>query len=248
MIKAFIPARGGSEGVPKKNIRILGDKPLILHTIEFAQKSYLFDEIIVSTDSAEIAAVASKNEIKLDDFENLQTDSILGLENNFKLHKRKKSQAQTLSPIRDTLFEISADNHELSKFDYLCMLQPTSPFRTKEDIVSIEKHLADSENWSSIASFTKVGGMHPDRMWRMTQNSIMSPFLSQLSGDNKPRQLLEELYIKDGAYYLLKSDLLKREVMLGDNVRPIIRDGIYTVNIDTELDFLIAELIYEKYF
>lgn len=247
IVNAFIPARGGSQGVPKKNIRNLGSKPLIKHTIDFALSAHYFNKVIVSTDSADIATIASNYEISIDSFENIVEDTHIETMSGITLHKRKKNQAQTLSPIRETLFDLAKDNHALSNFDYFFMLQPTSPFRKQSEIVSIQRVMEEDDDWTSIASFTDVGGMHPDRMWRMAEKYNMTPFMSQLSGDNKPRQLLEKLYIKDGAYYVLRKSVLQNAIMLGDKVKSVIRDGIYTVNIDTELDFTIAELINEKY-
>jgi CMP-N-acetylneuraminic acid synthetase len=104
--------------------------------------------------------------------------------------------------------------------------------------------LIKSENaWTSIASVTEVGGMHPDRMYRVVTNKYLQAFQSQAYGDNKPRQLLEKLFIKDGAYYMLKKTTLRSNKMLGDNMLPLFRNGFHTINIDTELDFKIAELV-----
>jgi N-acylneuraminate cytidylyltransferase len=159
------------------------------------------------------------------------------------LHKRKNIQADTLSPIRETLFDIAKNDHPLSDFDYLCMLQPTSPFRHRNDIKGIESLIKNENTWTSIASVTEVGGMHPDRMYRVITNKYLEAFQSQATGYNNPRQLLEKLFIKDGAYYMLKKTTLSAKEMLGDKMLPLFRNSFYTINIDTELDFKIAELI-----
>lgn len=240
---AFIPARGGSTGVLRKNIRNLGGMPLIFHTINFAKSVDIFERIIISTDDSEIAEVSTNGKIAAKIFESLIEDQVIEVSNNFILHKRKNIQADTLSPIRETLFDIAKNDHPLSDFDYLCMLQPTSPFRHRNDIKGIESLIKNENTWTSIASVTEVGGMHPDRMYRVLTNKYLEAFQSQATGDNKPRQLLEKLFIKDGAYYMLKKTTLSAKEMLGDKMLPLFRNSFYTINIDTELDFKIAELI-----
>ncbi len=240
---AFIPARGGSTGVLRKNIRNLGGMPLIFHTINFAKSVDIFERIIISTDDSEIAEVSTNGKIAAKIFERLIEDQVIEVSNNFILHKRKNIQADTLSPIRETLFDIAKNDHPLSDFDYLCMLQPTSPFRHRNDIKGIESLIKNENTWTSIASVTEVGGMHPDRMYRVLTNKYLEAFQSQATGDNKPRQLLEKLFIKDGAYYMLKKTTLSAKEMLGDKMLPLFRNSFYTINIDTELDFKIAELI-----
>lgn len=242
-IDAFIPARGGSIGVPGKNIRILSGKPLIKHTIDFALDSGLFRNILVSTDSSLIAELSTGREVSQSEFDLLPEGKILSISKNLLLHKRKSEQAQTLSPIRDVLFELATGNNQLSDSEHLIMLQPTSPFRTKRELEEIFEITESSESWSSLASVTSVGGAHPDRMYRSAKNGLLQPYLSQNGGDNKPRQLLEDLVIKDGAYYVLKSENLRNRIMLGDEMISYFREGLRTANIDTETDFQMAELI-----
>ena len=240
---AFIPARGGSVGVPGKNIRILSGKPLIKHTIDFAIGSELFRNILVSTDSSLIAELSTGGELSQSKFESLPEGEIFPISKNLLLHKRKSEQAQTLSPIRDVLFELATGSTQLSDSEHLIMLQPTSPFRTKRELEEIFEITETCESWSSLASVTSVGGAHPDRMYRNTKNGVLQPYLSQNGGDNKPRQLLEDLVIKDGAYYVLKSENLRNRIMLGDEMISYFREGLRTANIDTETDFRMAELI-----
>jgi CMP-N-acetylneuraminic acid synthetase len=244
---AFIPARGGSTGVIRKNIRKLGGRPLIFHTINFAKSIDFFEQIIISTDDSEIAEISTNGKITAKIFKSLTEDQVIEISKNFMLHRRKNIQANTLSPIRDTLFDIAKDEHPLSNFDYVCMLQPTSPFRHKNDIEGIQTLIESANVWTSIASVTEVGGMHPDRMYRVLTDKYLQAFQSQATGDNKPRQLLEKLFIKDGAYYMLKKTTLKTHEMLGDKMLPLFRNGFHTINIDTELDFKIAELVVDNF-
>lgn len=240
---AFIPARGGSTGVPGKNIKILNDRPLILHSVKFALESEAFAKVIVSTDSFEIANIASENALTEKQFSELPEGSSIEIDRNFFLHKRPASQAQTLSPIRDVLFDLCQANDEIGIFDYLMMLQPTSPFRTKHELDEILKMLQTNYEWSSIASFTDVSGMHPDRMYHLGKSQFVIPYIDQKNQDNKPRQLLQSLMIKDGSYYIFRHENLKKQVMLGNKILPFYRSGLRTINIDTEMDFELAQLV-----
>lgn len=113
---AVIPARGGSKGLPGKNIKELCGKPLIVYTIETALKSKIFDKVIVSTDSLEIAEIAKK----------------AGAEIPF---LRPKELATDTADSMDVLIHaIKFLEEKGEKFDYIMKLQPTSPLRTEEDI------------------------------------------------------------------------------------------------------------------
>lgn len=240
---AFIPARGGSTGVPGKNIRILNGKALIRHTVDFALSQNFFESVLISTDNAEIAQIACNFQLSANEFHDLEQNQVVAISDRTYLHRRLDSQAETLSPIREVLFDFAKRNDEFSSFDYLIMLQPTSPYRNPRDLEEISKLIKNRPEWTSIASFTSVGGLHPDRMYRKRINGLFEPFIGQNNADNKPRQLLEELFIKDGAYYVFKRELLQNRVLMGDLVKPLYRQGLGTINIDTEQDFLIASLV-----
>lgn len=240
---AFIPARGGSVGVPGKNIRLLQGKPLIEHTIDFAEKSNFFTKIIVSTDSGSIANIASKNLVSVGKFEEMLENSFEEVRDSLIIHKRLKRQAETLSPIREVLFDLARREDAISQFDFLWMLQPTSPFKQPLDLVKIRSLLSSNQSWTCISSFTSIGGMHPDRMYKRGEGNYLEPYILQDNQDNKPRQLLSELFIKDGAFYIFKKSNLVQNVLMGDRVLPYFREGLQTINIDTLNDFKIAELI-----
>ena len=123
---ALIPARGGSKGLKDKNIRLLNNKPLLAYTIEAAKESRIFDRIIVSTDSEKIAVVALK----------------YGAEVPFM--RPKELATDTASSMDVLIHTIKLLQESNDKYDYVALLQPTSPLRTSQDIVeaadlSIEK-------------------------------------------------------------------------------------------------------------
>lgn len=239
---AFVPARGGSTGVKGKNIRLLHGRPLILHTVHFALECNWFRQVVVSTENFEIASIATEGKLTRSKFENLENDSIIDISTKLLFHKRKPQDAQTLSPIRNVLFDLAISSDIRNQFDLLMMLQPTSPFRRHSEIESIKEVLERSKEFTSLVSVTPVGGFHPDRMYRLNEG-ILEAYIDQANKDNKPRQLLEKLYIKDGSYYLLTSKSLEKRELLGESVIPFMRNGLCTINIDDERDFKLAELI-----
>lgn len=240
-ICAFVPARAGSQGVKGKNWRELGDKPLLNWTLDFALSCQDIAEIYLSSDSQEVFQVARSRAIKSEEFRNLEEDSLMYLRDRLYFHKRRSAQAQTLSLISEVLFDFVTVNKLREKFEFLLLLQPTSPFRKISELNEI-KRLTCKKGWSSIVSLRDIGGMHPDRMYKVVENQAM-PFVDQTLGDNRPRQLLERLFIKDGAYYLLRIENLLKGIMLGERIIPFIREGLLTINIDTEEDFFFAETV-----
>jgi CMP-N,N'-diacetyllegionaminic acid synthase len=164
MIKnlGLIPARGGSERLPGKNVIDLGGKPLIAWTIEAALKSSLFDALICSTEDHGIAAVATSCGCSV-------------------LH-RPPSLAQ---PDSDS---ISVVKHAVKTSDVstICLLQPTSPFRTAEDIVSAYT-LFHNNGWDSVVSVTDAPEDH----------------VFEIGHANHLRPKMERLYVPNGAIYLI---------------------------------------------
>lgn len=217
-----IPARGGSKGVRNKNIRTLGGKPLIAYSIEAAKASSL-SRVIVSTDSEEIAAIARAYgaEVPFLRPAELATDS-----------------AKAIPVIHHALQWM--ENQENTKYDAVMMLQPTTPFRTFQDINEaieiLEKFGSDS-----VISVVDVEGHHPARMKYLGQGMqlIDPPFCEAY--ENQPRQELEPMYIRNGAIYLTRTTILKGGSFKGMDCRALLMPIGRSVNIDTEFDFRYAE-------
>lgn len=240
---AFIPARAGSLGIKNKNLQKVNGVSLIKRSYDHAISSGMFDKIIISTESFEIISEVTPAFSYLA-FKQLRENSLVDLSSKVLFHKRRADQAESLSPIREVIFDLS----KIIEFDELWMLQPTSPFRANSEfslIRSLQTQLdAKNRNWSSIVSCRPVGGFHPDRMLKFSDEYVV-PLIDQAYGDNVPRQLLEKLYIKDGSFYILKRENLINNIMLGTKVVPYIRSGMKTINIDEPEDLMIAQLIGE---
>jgi len=240
---AVIPARSGSKGIKNKNLVKVHGKSLVERSYEHAKNSKIFKKIIVSTDSLKIAQEINP-QITADIFEK-NLNNFITVDGITLIHNRDSIMAQDLSPIRELLFMIS------NKFEFsnLWMLQPTSPFRFNYEFNEIIKIIHNSEfsnlNWSSVVSCRVLSEVHPDRMLQI-RNSYAFPIIESLLGDNTPRQSLEQVYIKDGAYYVLRKENLINDIMLGECIVPYLRSGYSTINIDTFDDLIKARKVKEK--
>ena len=220
---AIIPARGGSKGVTGKNIKVLSGKPLIAHTIIAAIDSKSVDRIIVSTDSEEIAEVAVKYGAEVPFLRpyDISHDTAAVLDAyKFVLKKLKKS----------------GDN-----YDSFVALQPTSPFRNSHDINSAIS-LFNNQETDSVISFT--GESHPIEWSRIiNKNGTFSDVGMNLI-DN--RQQYKKTYYFNGAVYVFKTKLLKKNTLYSDNSLAYIMPRTRSIDIDTEEDFLIAEFFIQN--
>ena len=219
---AIIPARIGSKGIPKKNIKLLANKPLIAYTIEEALKVSNIDKIIVSTDSQEIAEIAIK----------------YGAEVPF-------LRPDEYSDDKSTSYEVV--EHALQNLPYfkeVILLQPTSPLRLSKDIKGIIKDKKKLK-CSSILSVTQ-SKFHPYLGYEIIENKVLKP----LSSKNKNvlrRQDLEPVFIPNGAIYLCETKWLKTtKSFINYSSRAYIMPEERSIDIDTELDWLIAEFLLGK--
>jgi CMP-N-acetylneuraminic acid synthetase len=191
-IIAIIPARGGSKGLTDKNIKDLCGKPLIAHTIQSAQKSKYLDEIIVTTDSQKIADIASK----------------FGA--NIPFLRPDKLASDTSTSVDVVIHTLDFYKNNLAKeYDYIMLLEPTSPLREDADIDNmIEKLIDNSKHYDSICSIGEIGE-HPSIVKKI-QNDTLVPFCSELQLTTR-RQDNEAAYFPYGVGYLVKTDTFYKE-------------------------------------
>ena len=224
LVLAIIPARGGSKGVTNKNIRMLAGKPLIAYTLEASQKSSVLTHTIVSTDSEEIATIAKNHGGKVPFMRpaELATD-----------------MAASLPVIQHAVKEMEALLN--CKFDAVVMLQPTCPLRASADIDQAVNKLFESKA-DSVISVTDVGGHHPLRMKRIVAGDHLVNYIEQGAEDMRPRQVLPPTYIRNGALYVAKRDvIMEKNTFVGEDCRAYIMPGDRSVNIDVFEDLLVAE-------
>ncbi|MFC1979175.1 cytidylyltransferase domain-containing protein [Chloroflexota bacterium] len=226
LILGVIPARGGSKGVPRKNLVNLSGKPLIAYTIEAGLQSQRISRVIVSTDDEEIASV-SRNlgaEVPFLRPVELATDSAL-----------------SLPVMQHAIREV--EREEGRTYDIAVMLQPTTPLRLGSDIdAGIELLL--THNADSVISVVTVGAHHPLRMKQVIENDRLVNYVEQGFEDMRPRQQLPPVYIRNGALYITRRDvLLEQNSFVGDDCRAYIMPEDRSANIDSQFDFLLAEYL-----
>jgi N-acylneuraminate cytidylyltransferase/CMP-N,N'-diacetyllegionaminic acid synthase len=179
-ILAIVPARGGSKGLPGKNIKLLSNKPLIGWSIEQAKESKYIDEIFISTDSEEIAIVGETFGIK--------TPSL----------RPAYLASDTASSMDFILYTIDKLEQEEKCFDYLILLEPTSPLRDVYDIDRSLEMLIENPDAESIVGVCKVEAVHPYYLTGL-DNGFLVPYIERTNSVR--RQDLDDLYFFEGSIY-----------------------------------------------
>ena len=219
---AIIPARGGSKRLPNKNILNLNGKPLIAYSIEAALQSKYINNVVVSSDSNDILNIAKSfkaQTIKRPDY--LATDT-----------------AKSFDAIKHTI-------ENMPQYDYIVLLQPTSPLRDANNIDQAI-NLLEQKNADAIIS---VSAMEHSPLWANTldDNLSMKNFLKD-EVLNKRSQDLETYYRLNGAIYIAKTDKLLEEetFFLKDNIFAYIMSKENSIDIDEDIDFQLAKIILDK--
>ncbi|PQB03889.1 cytidylyltransferase domain-containing protein [Aureitalea marina] len=226
-ILGLVPARGGSKGIPGKNAKILSGKPLIQYTLEAAKAAESLTELIVSTDSDEL----------------MQLSRNLGVEAPFKRPDELASDtASSLAVVQHAVSYLQTLGRE---FDAVCLLQPTTPFRTASDIDSAVARFIDG-GYDSLLSVREVPHQfHPDWVYLSSNDETIS--LATGTSTPKPqRQLLKKAYYRDGAIYITRITTLKKDSLYGDRIGYVVNDSQRFVNIDDWEDWQRAERILKE--
>ena len=223
-ILALVTARGGSKGIPGKNIKPLAGKPLIAWTIEAALASRSLARVIVSTDDASIAEVSRD----------------WGAETPFLRPAELAQDASShISVVEHALHWVETNDHWLP--DYVLLLQPTSPFRTVEDIDGAVE-AARQKNAQAVVGVCPAHN-HPYLTKRILEDGKLADFIS-VDMAYMRRQDLPPAYVINGAIYLNKCDvLLKQRTFLPPGTLPYVMPLERSMDIDTPWDFYLAELI-----
>lgn len=217
MITAIIPARGGSKGVPRKNVRNLGSRPLIAWTIRAARMS-MVDRVIVSTEDQEIAEVSKRYGAEV-----IQRPPELAIDT-----------AQSIDVILHAM--------DIVPGDIIAMLFPTAPLRTPEDI----NQAIDLLSYRKAQAIVSVCEVEHHPLWcgTLPYDNNMGDFLKP-SVANSNRQTLPKYYRVNGSIYLAHRGYIKeRHSFFGDKTYAYIMPQERSVNIDTERDFRLVEYEY----
>ena len=223
-ILTLIPARGGSKGIPRKNIRSFAGYPLIAWSIAAAKQSQLVTRIIVSTDDEEIASVARE----------------CGAETPF-LRPTELAQDQTTDlPVFEHALQW-LDENEKYQPEIVVQLRPTSPIRPRGMIDSAIRILLEHEEADCVRGVVPAG-QNPFKMWRF--NGADKPLNPLLMVDgiaepyNAPRQILPSVYWQTGHIDAIRvSTIQNKKSLTGDVIYPLVIDPRYTVDIDNLSDW-----------
>lgn len=227
-ILGIIPARGGSKGVPGKNIKPLAGKPLIRHSIDAALASRL-SKVIVSTDDEAIAEVARQGgaDVPFTRPADLASDT-----------------AKSIDVARHAL--LAMEEIDQTRYDAIMLLQPTAPFRTTADINAAIEILESHPEADSVISVVDVEAHHPARMKYLENGRLIDPPFCE-AYENQNRQELQPMYIRNGAIYLTRRETLLNNSYKGRVCMALVMPQQRSANIDTLHDFDYAEWIWNKY-
>jgi CMP-N,N'-diacetyllegionaminic acid synthase len=228
-ILGLIPARGGSKGILRKNIKLLNGIPLIGYTIKAAHEANVLTKVIVSTDDEEIARISTE----------------LGAEVPF-------MRPNSLGTDQSTSFDVVIHALEYFKkkgedFDAVCLLQPTVPFRSSLDISKSILQF-ESTNADSLISVQEIPHkFNPNWAFIDSNNSDFLEFANNQNGIISRRQELPKSYHRDGSIYITRTQvLLEKESLYGDKIAYYENKGDSVINIDTEEDWELAEKFITK--
>jgi CMP-N,N'-diacetyllegionaminic acid synthase len=222
---AIIPARGGSKGIPGKNIKLLGGKPLLQYTVEAARESKFLSRVILSSDDVAIIDFAKS----------------IGLDVPFvRPAHLATDQSGSLEVVQHTLQELARQGEY---YDAVCLLQPTTPFRKPGSIDAAIQQFLDSDCDSLVSVREVPEEYNPHWVFEADEKG----FLSIATGEKeiiKRRQELPRAYFRDGSIYLTKTEvIIEQHSLYGSSIGYVVSEGKKYVNLDTMSDWELAEAL-----
>ncbi len=222
---AIVPARGGSKGVPRKNIRPLAGRPLLAYSVDAARGAESVDVLVVSTEDAEIASVAKE----------------LGVETITRPPDLAGDDTPTLPVVQHVLDVVEARE---GRFDYVLVLQPTSPLRTAADIDHAVQ-LLDESGAESVISIVRIQDAHPARVKKIVNGRLEAFCIPE--EETSRRQDLEPAYLRNGAIYLCRRSVVEAGSLRGMDQCPYEMPAERSVNIDEPIDFVLCEALMRQH-
>jgi len=224
---SIIPARGGSKGIPRKNIRLLGGKPLIAYTIEAALQAKSVNRVFVSTEDLEIAEIAKK----------------CGAEIPFM--RPKELATDVSSPTDVYIYTIKQLEKVLNKkIESFIALLPTSPLRIGRDIDRAVKIFLEKKA-DSVISVNEAP--HPPSWFlKLNENGVLTNFFNKtMSMKNRQEEI--KAYIPNGAIYVLKTGIIRnKKTYYTDKTYAYLLPPERSIDIDNPMDFALAEILIRK--
>ena len=217
---AIITARGGSKRIPRKNIKLFNDFPIIKYSIDAALQSGIFDEVMVSTDDFEIAEIAKKYGANVPFI-------------------RSAVNSNDFSTTADVIEEVILDYKKLGlNFEYFCCIYPTAPFVTSEKLIQTMKLLIDN-NADCVLPVVKYG--YPIQRSLKIENNLIKMIWPENYLSRS--QDLESIYHDCGQFYFMKtSSLLEQKKLFAEHTIPYEVSELEVQDIDNEIDWKLAEI------
>lgn len=217
-ILAVIPARGGSKGIPRKNVRLMAGKPLIYYAIHNAKTCEMITDVAVTSDDEEILHIAEEYGANA-----LQRSSELA------------KDAVTLDPvIYDAMLQM--EKLKGTTYDIVITLQPTSPVLSKDTLLTAIKDFVESGKETSISAVNK-----PHLAWSQNEDGFYPLYKKRLN-----RQQLPPNYLEAGAFLITKREYVKPDSRMGKKISVYEIPETEAVDIDSVLDWIVCESLLSK--
>jgi CMP-N-acetylneuraminic acid synthetase len=222
-LTAIIPARGGSKGIPRKNLYRIGDETLVERAIRVAREAGRVDRILVSTDDPEIYEIAKAHGAAPP---SLRPDHLA------------RDDAKTVEAVHHVVADAHIDS------GYLLLLQVTSPLRTTSDLRALCERLESHPKADAIASVVRHESPHPNKIMKI-DGAYLASYLGTLA--SVPRQSLPVVYALNGAFYLTSLDVvLQQHTFLPERTLPFEMPPERSLNLDGPLDLLLLEALLQR--
>jgi len=231
-VLVVVPARGGSKGIPRKNLQLLGGRPLVAHAVAAGRAATLVTRVVCSTDDPEIAAAARD----------------AGAEVPF-LRPRKLAHDTTEDwPVFVHALDWLKDHADWVP-DLVVNLRPTSPLRTPRHVDDAIQLLR--ETGADSVKAVCLARQHPHKMWLRQPNAEIEPFLKTpfrlTRGPDVPRAELEDVYWQNGVVDVTRLSVIREQgVMIGQHVAGLVTRLEDSIDIDTPMDLALAELLFAQ--
>ena len=223
-VYAIVPVRGGSKGIPRKNLYRLGKDTLLERTIKQGKLCKYVDQVVVSTDDPEMYEITKKYNVNAPTLRpaHLATDT-----------------AKTVDVVLHLIQELNIGDA------YILLLQTTSPLRTLEDLNNLFKVFeANLDRADAIVSLAEHDDPHPNKIQKIEDGYVTS-YLGVES--MVPRQSLPKVYRLNGAFYLTHSDILiPKRTFMPERTLPFVMPRERSVNLDSKMDLYLMEMLIEK--
>lgn len=232
-VLALVPARGGSVTLPRKNVLEFCGKPLIAYSIEAAQAAKRagapIERIVVSTDDPEIIEVSRR----------------FGAEVPFvRPAELAHADTATLPVVQHAVRFVEQEDR--TRYDWVLLLQPTSPLRTAQDVQDALE-IALQPGTTSVISVTDANSSHPAKL-KLVADGVLKPYLGTSLQQPARQDFGFDVYKTNGAIYLTSRDtLMEKNSFYGMCARPFLMPTERSVDIDTRLDFELAEFLWRRH-